>query len=779
MKRLNEAKWGADGAGVGKSLKLSLACVAVALMLGACGGGGGNDPEVDASGPKVAGTVAGLTASGLVLTNGTDTVTVPANATSFELPAGGTLAVAHQPLGFSQVCEVSGTASSPSVSCGAAAAKVSWLAGWGNSLQSNAPAIMGPDGRVYFVSNTAVYSALPSGEGGYRVLAGSTMETGDADGVGAAARFNAPQDMVMDADGNFYVLDQGSTGAYSIRKVTPAGGVSTIASGFGGANPSFGTMVLGPNNQIYLLSYEQDNTQSVQRLKANGQLEVVFNTGAMSGTVPNSPYMSAMAVGSDGALYWADNNNHGIYKLAPGAANPVLLAGSGSGEGCLNGACTDGVGQNARVDYVQAITVNSQGVVFALDYSGALLRRISASGEVKTIVGDRANPVSNNVDGTGAAASIFAYRMSWSADGSVLYLSQGYASDIRVVRNLSADAADASTALPNSATVTQQPSAVGSLLLQAAWAVASDAVGNVYVNEARFDPNTFEKMGSYIRKISPQGVVSTVGATAAILQQNSGDLKIGSDGQIYVAGPCSIERMAPDGSLSTLAGAPTQTRCSAASVDGPAGTATVQNIVALAPGAAGDVYFTEQGKVRHVTRDGAIATLTLVDGNGATFTPGPGITVDSQGKLYVANASYSQVFKVTVQGTQGTVALVAGTGGTVSGAGADGDALTQATFATAYGLTADTAGNVYVMDYSRGSFVARLRQITPSGQVHTLAGGGGNRELVDGVGASARFGLVVAGGIAATPGGEVYLVDSGFLRKVEAVKAPSTLATTE
>jgi hypothetical protein len=47
------------------------------------------------------------------------------------------------------------------------------------------------------------------------------------------------------------------------------------------------------------------------------------------------------------------------------------------------------------------------------------------------------------------------------------------------------------------------------------------------------------------------------------------------------------------------------------------------------------------------------------------------------------------------------------------------------------------------------------------------------------VGASARFGLVVAGGIAATPGGEVYLVDSGFLRKVEAVKAPSTLATTE
>jgi hypothetical protein len=51
---------------------------------------------------------------GLVLTNDTDTdtVTVPGSAANFELPAGG-------------------TASSPSVSCSAAVAKVSWAAGWG------------------------------------------------------------------------------------------------------------------------------------------------------------------------------------------------------------------------------------------------------------------------------------------------------------------------------------------------------------------------------------------------------------------------------------------------------------------------------------------------------------------------------------------------------------------------------------------------------------------------------------------------------------------------
>jgi NHL repeat len=40
MRRLSEAKWGTKGADAGQSLKRSMACVAVVLMLAACGGGG-------------------------------------------------------------------------------------------------------------------------------------------------------------------------------------------------------------------------------------------------------------------------------------------------------------------------------------------------------------------------------------------------------------------------------------------------------------------------------------------------------------------------------------------------------------------------------------------------------------------------------------------------------------------------------------------------------------------------------------------------------------------
>jgi NHL repeat len=76
----------------------------------------------------------------------------------------------------------------------------------------------------------AVAAALPAvppfNPQGYLFTLAGSGSAGYADGVGAAARFSSPHDVAADASGNVYVAD---TGNHCIRKVTPAGLVTTVA----------------------------------------------------------------------------------------------------------------------------------------------------------------------------------------------------------------------------------------------------------------------------------------------------------------------------------------------------------------------------------------------------------------------------------------------------------------------------------------------------------------------------------------------------------------------
>ena len=57
-------------------------------------------------------------------------------------------------------------------------------------------------------------------------LAGQTGVTGSTDGTGSAATFSGPSGIAVDSTGNIYVSD---TLNHTIRKVTAAGAVTTIA----------------------------------------------------------------------------------------------------------------------------------------------------------------------------------------------------------------------------------------------------------------------------------------------------------------------------------------------------------------------------------------------------------------------------------------------------------------------------------------------------------------------------------------------------------------------
>ncbi|MBI5691469.1 MAG: immunoglobulin domain-containing protein [Verrucomicrobia bacterium] len=67
-------------------------------------------------------------------------------------------------------------------------------------------------------------------DGVVSTLAGSPGNTGSGDGVGAAARFNEPRGVTVDAAGNVYVADYGNN---VLRMITPSGTVSTLAGAAG------------------------------------------------------------------------------------------------------------------------------------------------------------------------------------------------------------------------------------------------------------------------------------------------------------------------------------------------------------------------------------------------------------------------------------------------------------------------------------------------------------------------------------------------------------------
>jgi len=94
-------------------------------------------------------------------------------------------------------------------------------------LRTCAPAGLATDeaGNVYVadVHNHAIRRITPAGV--VSTLAGSPTVTGSSDGKGKAAQFNYPSAVATDRSGNVYVADSSN---YTIRRVTPAGVVTTI-----------------------------------------------------------------------------------------------------------------------------------------------------------------------------------------------------------------------------------------------------------------------------------------------------------------------------------------------------------------------------------------------------------------------------------------------------------------------------------------------------------------------------------------------------------------------
>lgn len=263
--------------------------------------------------------------------------------------------------------------------------KVTTLAGNGNlglvdgnaeTAQFYSPSGLAVDaaGNVYVADrgNNAIRKVTPTGT--VTTLAGSG-DAGYADGTGAAATFNTPRGVAVDANGNVYVADYGNN---LIRKITAAGVVTTIAgsrttgyaNGTGTAtnfNKPTG-IALDATGNIYVA---EPLNNDIRKIDAD-MLVTTFAGGSTSGTAISALLGAPNSLSIDGSgNFWICDGNRRIVKI--GADKKlIVMAGVSGGSGS-----TDGAGTVAVFNGPTGIAAGTGGNVYVADFGNNLIRRIN------------------------------------------------------------------------------------------------------------------------------------------------------------------------------------------------------------------------------------------------------------------------------------------------------------------------------------------------------------------------------------------------------------------
>jgi sugar lactone lactonase YvrE len=286
--------------------------------------------------------------------------------------------------------------------------------------------------------------------------------------------------------------------------------------------------------------------------------------------------------------------------------------------------------------------------------------------------------------------------------------------------------------------------------------LALDKAGNIFVVD-----------GSIIRKVTPTGIVTTIAGKVGISSYADGQgtnasfnnpqgIAIDQSNNLYVADMMNsvIRKITPDGTVSTFAG---QAGVNG-SVDATGSAASFYFPIGIAVDTNGNVYVADSVNetIRKITPSRVVSTLAgyprsygYADGTGsaARFRNPCGLALDFANNIYVADNANEVVRKVTQAGVVTTLAGYPGSSGAADGTG------NVARFYSLNYLTVDTNGNVIVGDTSNQA----IRKATPSGVVTTLAGQSGNPGSADGVGSVARF--YQPAGVAVDSSGNLFVAD--------------------
>ena len=196
----------------------------------------------------------------------------------------------------------------------------------------------------------------------------------------------------------------------------------------------------------------------------------------------------------------------------------------------------------------------------------------------------------------------------------------------------------------------------------------------------------------------------------------------------------------------------------------PAAAAEICTPQGVAMDRAGNVYFADydNGAVREIS--GEDSTITTVAATKADY----GMVADTDGDIYYVDDNSGVVREI--KANHGGTVKVAGGGPGYQDAG-DGGAATSATIEGPYGLALDGAGNLYIAELGGD----RVRKVTPSGIISTVAGNGVTGNTGNG-GPATSAELDDVFGVGVDYAGNLYISTFDQIRKVDTNGIISTIA---
>ena len=497
------------------------------------------------------------------------------------------------------------------------------------------------------------------------------------DGPAGEALLNGPTALALDEFGDLYFVER-----YAVRRLSPSGWVTTVASGTG-SDWRDGPAQVAQFRSLYDIDiddagnlYLLDDTRgsvgpagtvaAIRKIDTDGLVSTLYRdeSPALGGTLA---YASGLAVTGEGAVYLANTGRHQVIRLT---TDGELRAVAGTGAvGAL-----DGPRGEAAFHLPRRMALARDGSLLVADQDGSVIRRIVLpaggveSGSIPLadfeplprVAGARVSILAGSgrqglVDGPGRSAR-FTLPAGVALDGSgnvVVADRSNHA--IRAiapdgsVTTIAGDGEEGSRDGPCAEARFARPSGV-----------AVDAAGSIFVAEHG---------GDRIRRVDPDGCAVTTVAGGAPSSRGEGSggfrdgpaaeaefnepsaLVVDREGNLFIADTANnrIRRLSRDGQVTTVAD----------SVNSPRGIAVDSD---------GNVFFDGNNAIHRLDPGGLVSTVvrTRDDREGGALSPFlPALAVGAEGELYIVDGGFDRILMLTRDGVLSIVAdreNAAGTG---------------------------------------------------------------------------------------------------------------------